>query len=208
MKFSKIICHFFVCAFVLGQITTSVSFAFEINETKAQKVAVPYDTCKPEKGVKFTGDETTKLTTKEIENLLVGNTLMSVDRYGTFAIYYPSNKEKIGWMPKEKRKSKKEWSRGSFTVENDKYCRQWMEWKSGKYINCWEVHRGETRIDMPSFYFVCKNGIPGGDQNIVFKGNNLNIKYKGNGGDTGWLKQDEQKAKEIWKKYFGNYVNK
>lgn len=157
----------------------------------------------PEKGVKFEGGEHTKLSTEEIEDLLTGNTLVSVDRYGTFAIYYPTNKETVGWMPKDR----KDWTKGTVTFENDKYCRQWKAWSSGKKINCWEVHKGENRLDMPSFYFVCANGVPDGDQHVVFPGNHFNIEYRGLSKKSlgSFFKQDSKKAEEVWTKYFGNY---
>jgi hypothetical protein len=64
------------------------SFAFaESNTSMGSKVGVPFDTCKPEKGVKFRGTDASKATSKEMEKMLIDNTLLSVDRYGTFAIY-------------------------------------------------------------------------------------------------------------------------
>lgn len=206
---NKLLRFFIICAFTVGTTFINVSFAYEINKSKGQKEGVQFkiNQCKPEKGVKFTANENTRLTSNEIENLLTGNTLLSVDRYGTFAIYYPSNKETVGWMPKLK-KEKYSWSRGTVSFKNGMYCRQWKEWKSGKKENCWAVHRGEQRIDMPTLYFVCRNGVADGDQSVVFNGNYFNIKYKGNGAKSGKLTQDDQKAKDTMKKYFGNYVNK
>ena len=178
----------------------------EINEKKAEKTKL-WTKCKPEKGVDVRFKKDTKLSTKKIEELLAGNTLVSVDRYGTFAIYYPSNKETVGWMPKTHIKGKQDWTKGTVTFENDKYCRQWEEWGSGKKINCWNVHEGEKRIDMRSFYYVCKNGVPDGDQHIVFPGNFFNINFKGKGSDSGGkLSQDNEKVKIIWEKYFADYA--
>ena len=198
-----------ICAFTAGTTLFDVAFANEINQSRAQNEAVQFkiNDCKPEKGVKFVADENIKLTSNEIENLLTGNTLVSVDRYGTFAIYYPSNKETVGWMPKLKKKNYS-WSKGTVSFKNDMYCRKWKEWKSGKKENCWSAYRGEQRIDMPSFYFVCRNGVADGDQSVIFTGNYFDVKYKGNGSDSGKLTQNDQKAKETIEKYFGNYVNK
>ncbi len=200
--------HNLVISIVNIQIALLVSPLFaESNDTIAQKIAVPFDKCKPEKGVSFKGNSTTKLSSDELKELLTGNTLVSVDRYGVFAIYYPSNEEAIGWMPKEKSKGYS-WSSGSVSFENDRYCRKWKEWTSGKNTNCWEAHRGEQRMDKPSFYYVCKNGTPDGDQSIVFEGNYLNVEFTGNGKKTGTLSQDDKKAEATWEKYFSNYTNK
>ena len=178
----------------------------EINEKKAEKTKL-WTKCKPEKGVEvqFKNDDN-NLSTEELDNLLTGNTLVSVDRWGTFAIYYPSNKDTVGWMPKEHLKGKQDWTIGTVTFENNKYCRQWVDWGSGKKINCWKAYEGEKRIDMRSFYFVCKNGVPDGDESIVFPGNLFNITYTGSGKSTGKLTQDNEKVKIIWEKYFSNYV--
>ena len=179
----------------------------EINEKKAEKTKL-WTKCKPEKGVdvQFKNDDN-NLSTEELDNLLTGNTLVSVDRYGTFAIYYPSNKDTVGWMPKEHLKGKQDWTKGTVTFENNKYCRQWVDWGSGKKINCWNAYEGEKRVDMRSFYFVCKNGVPDGDLSIVFPGNFFNVKFKGIGYKSGGkLSQDDEKVKIIWEKYFSNYV--
>ena len=178
----------------------------EINEKKAEKTKL-WTKCKPEKGVEvqFKNDDN-NLSTEELDNLLTGNTLVSVDRWGTFAIYYPSNKDTVGWMPKEHLKGKQDWTKGTVTFENNKYCRQWVDWGSGKKINCWNAYEGEKRVDMRSFYFVCRNGVPDGDQHIVFPGNLFNIKYTGSGKSTGKLTQDNEKVKIIWEKYFSEYV--
>ncbi len=177
--------------------------AQNINESEAQKVAVPFDTCKPEVGVEFNGNQGLRLKTKEIEELLAGNTLLSVDRYGTFAIYYPSDKETIGWVPKEKR-TNYDWSRGTVTFENDKYCRKWKDLESGKHVNCWLVHPGPMRVDMPSLCFACENGVPDGDQHVVFNGNILEVKERSNGLSG----QNDEIAEELWTKYLSAYVNK
>jgi hypothetical protein len=179
----------------------------EINETKAKKIGVPFKDCIPEKGVTFKAGDGQKLTTNDLESLLIGNTLLSVDRYGTFAIYYPEKGVTVGWMPKLKSEGY-EWTKGNVTFANDKYCRTWKEWRSGKKINCWEASRGEDHFDKPGFYFTCKNGIPDGDVHIVFQGNVLDVKYKGNGAKSGKLTQNDTKAKEYIEKYFAKYVNK
>ena len=178
----------------------SMSAIADINEIKAKNTRL--HNCTAEKGVTWRGKAETKLNTAEIEQLLSGNTLLSVDSWGTFAIYYPTNKKTVGWMPKL---NGKDWSKGTVTFENDKYCRQWKEWNSGKKIKCWEIHRGEQRIDMPSFYFVCGNGVPIDTQHIVFPGNYLNIEYSGNGMKSGKLTQDNAKSKETWQKYFADF---
>ena len=179
-----------------------------INEKKAEKTKLEKK-CIPEKAnvEEFKNDDN-NLSTEELDNLLTGNTLVSADRYGTYAIYYPSNKDTVGWMPKKiiKGNNSKSWSTGTVTFENNKYCRQWVDWGSGKKINCWKAYEGEKRIDMRSFYFVCKNGVPDGDESIVFPGNLFNIKYTGSGKSTGKLTQDNEKVKIIWEKYFTDYV--
>ena len=179
----------------------------EINETKAQTVAVPFDTCKPEKGVNFKGSNATRLTTEEIEKLLLGNTVLSVDRYGTFSIYYPTKGKTIGWMPKEKSKGYS-WSAGEVAFQNDKYCRTWKEWRSGSKVNCWEVHKGADHVDRKGFYFVCENGVPTGDVHVVLPGNFFEVSASGHGKKSGELMQNDAKAMEAYKKYFGKYVNK
>lgn len=179
----------------------------QINESKAQKIAVPFDKCKPEKGVSFKSGDGEKLATRDIEELLVGNTILSVDRYGTFAIFYPEKGKTVGWMPKEKSK-KYSWTAGDVTFENNKYCRTWEEWTSGKRINCWEVSRGEDHVDLPGFYFTCKNGIPDGDVHVVLPGNAFEISYSGKGAKRGRFSQNDAKAEEFYEKYFGKYVNK
>lgn len=173
-----------------------------------QKVAVPFDTCKPEKGVEFRATSNSKVTTEEMEDMLIGNTLLSVDRYGTFAIYYPEKGKSVGWMPKEKSKGYS-WSAGDVNFSNNKYCRTWKEWKSGKNVNCWEMHKGQAKhYDTEGFYFLCKNGVPDGDVHVILEGNAFEIKYSGNGGKSGKLTQNDKIAKEFYEKYFGKYVNK
>ena len=179
-----------------------------INEKKAEKTKL-WTKCIPEKGnvEEFKNDDN-NLSTEELDNLLTGNTLVSVDRYGTYAIYYPSNKDTVGWMPKKiiKGNNSKSWSTGTITFENDKYCRQWVDWD--KKLACWKGYEGEKRIDMRSFYFVCRNGVPDGDQHIVFPGNFFNINFKGKGWKSGGkLSQDDEKVKIIWEKYFPNPDN-
>ena len=195
-----------ICALVV----LCVNFAIQpvavgagINEKKAKKTRVMPHGCKPEKGVKFEGGEHSKLSTSELEDILTGNTLVSVDRFGTIAVYYPTNKETVGWMPKKK----KEWTKGTVTFENNKYCRKWKAWSSGKKINCWEIHKGENRLDMPTLYLTCANGVPDGAQNIVFPGNYFNIEYKGSSKKSfgASFKQDSKKVKEVLKKYFRNF---
>jgi hypothetical protein len=169
---------------------------------------VPFDTCKPEDKVSFKGNETTKLSSKEIRKLLVGNTLLSVDRYGTFAIFYPENGKTVGWMPKEKN-TNYDWSAGNVSFSNDKYCRTWKEWRSGKSVNCWEVHKGKAKhYDTNGFYFLCENGVPDGDVHVILKGNAFGVSYSGNGAKSGKLKQNDEIAAQKYQKYFGKYINK
>ena len=195
------------CQSTGGDIGPEVGKSTEINTGRGQTEGVPFDTCKPEKGVKFEGTASSRLTTQEMEDLLVGNTLLSVDRYGTVAIYYPTKGETVGWMPKEKSK-RYSWSRGKVTFEDDKYCRTWKEWKSGKSENCWEIHKGPDHVDSPGFYFVCQNGVPDGEVNVVLAGNIFEVSASGNGAKTGTLTQNDEKATEVYTKYFGKYVNK
>jgi hypothetical protein len=178
----------------------------EIDEGEAKKTKI-WTKCKPEKGVKVNfKNEDEKLKTQELENLLLGNTLVSVDRWGTFAIYYPSKKQTVGWMPKiHKNGVVEDWTKGTVTFENDKYCRQWVYWKSGKNINCWNAFEGEKRIDMRSFYFTCRNGKPDGDQHIVFPGNIFNVEYEGTSNADGKLTQNVDAAETVINKYFSQY---
>jgi len=103
------------------------------NNVSGQIIAVPFDKCKPEKGVSFQGNDKTRLKTSEIKKRLIGNTLLSVDRYGTFAIYYLASGEAVSWMPK-KAHDNYSWTTGKVSFENDQYCRTWLEWKSGKKL--------------------------------------------------------------------------
>ena len=186
---------------------TTATFA-ESNSSMGQKVAVPFDTCKPEKGVEFRGTEASKVTSKQMEKMFVGNTLLSVDRYGTFAIFYPEKGKSVGWMPKEK-KTGYDWSAGNVNFANGKYCRTWKEWKSGKNVNCWDVHKGSAKhYDTKGYYFLCENGVPDGDVHVVLKGNAFEIKYSGNGNNSGNLTQNDKIAEQIYMKYFGKYLNK
>lgn len=183
------------------------SFAEE-NKSWGQTYAVPFDTCKPEDKVSFKGNETTKLSSKEIRKLLVGNTLLSVDRYGTFAIFYPENGKTVEWMPKEKN-TNYDWSAGNVSFSNDKYCRTWKEWRSGKSVNCWEIHKGKAKhYDTNGFYFLCENGVPDGDVHVILKGNAFGVSYSGNGAKSGKLKQNDEIAAQKYQKYFGKYINK
>ena len=188
-------------------ISTSVAFA-EVNTSMGSTVGVPFDTCKPEKGVKFRGSESSKVTTEQMEEMFTGNTLLSVDRYGTFAIFYPEKGKSVGWMPKLKNKGY-EWSAGDVNFANDKYCRTWKEWKSGKKINCWEMHKGSAKhYDTEGYYFLCENGVPDGDVHVVLEGNPFEIKYSGNGKNSGKLTQNDEVAEKLYTKYFGKYINK
>lgn len=173
-----------------------------INEKKAKKTPIASDeSCGHEKGIKFKGGDNTRLSTEEIEDLLTGNTYMSVtEKWGAWAVYFPSNKKTVGWSPNEIKK-KGTWSRGTVTFENDKYCRQWKAWESGKKIKCWEIHRGDDVLDLPSFYAVCADGTPAGGQAVVFPGNYFNVKVRGASGE-GTIKQDTKNVKDTLKKFF------
>ncbi|WP_404383203.1 hypothetical protein [Caenispirillum salinarum] len=181
----------------------------ETNISKAQAVAVPFDKCKPEKGVTVTFDDSSpKLSGEEIAQLLTGNTLLSVDRYGTFALYYPEKGKAIGWMPKEKDKGYS-WSAGKVSFEGGKYCRTWDQWNSGKYVNCWNIYRSaEPHVDRPGFYFACENGVPDGDIHVVLPGNYFEVEWRGTGKKGGRLTQSDEKTNAATEKYFGKYVNK
>ena len=147
-------------------ISTSVTFA-EVNTSMGSTVGVPLDTCKPEKGVKFRGSEASRVTTEQMEEMFIGNTLLSVDRYGTFAIFYPEKGKSVGWMPKLKNYGY-EWSAGDVNFANNKYCRTWKEWKSGKKVNCWEMHKGSAKhYDTEGYYYLCENGVPDGDVHVI-----------------------------------------
>lgn len=201
----------FVCMLYLLSsvflLSSSVVFA-EVNTSMGQKVAVPFDTCKPEKGVEFRGTDASKVTTEQMEKMFIGNTLLSVDRYGTFAIFYPKKGKSVGWMPKEKNKGYG-WSAGDVNFANDKYCRTWKEWRSGKKVNCWEVHKGSAKhYDITGYYFLCENGVPDGDVHVILEGNPFKIKYSGNGKNSGKLSQDDKVAEKLYTKYFGKYTNK
>ena len=186
----------------------SSSAVAEVNTSFGQKVAVPFDTCKPEKGVEFRGTDASKLTTEQMEELLIGNTMLSVDRYGTFAIFYPKKGKSVGWMPKERNKGYS-WSAGNVNFARDKYCRTWKKWKSGKKVNCWEVHKGSAKhYDTEGYYFLCENGVPAGDVHVILEGNPFKIKYSGIGKGSGKLTQDDKVAEELYTKYFGKYINK
>ena len=179
-----------------------------IDEKKAAKTKVKNDKdCIPEEGVVSKVSESyDKLQTDDLESLLSGNTLVSVDRWGTFIIYYPDNKNTVAWMPKIKSKNTiEDWNIGTVTFENNKYCRQWTHWRSGKNINCWNAFEVENRVDKRAFLFTCRKGTPDGDQHIVFQGNIFNVKYEGTDNTNGTLIQDNQKVKEVLEKYFANY---
>lgn len=194
---------------LIGALLASFSGLASAQENRSfpQNFAVPFDTCKPERGVKFRGITEDALTTKELEQRLVGNTLLSVDRYGTFAIYYPDSNTTVGWMPKEKGKGYS-WTAGKVEISNNQYCRTWEQWKSGKYANCWTVHVHGRLVDREALYFTCENGVPDGDAHVILPGNFLEIKYRGKGVRGGKLTQNDAKASAVIDKYFGNYVNK
>ena len=177
------------------------------NRSFPQSFSVPFDTCKPEPGVEFRGEKDRALTTKEISELLVGNTMLSVDRYGTFAIYYPDAVTTVGWMPKEKGKGYS-WSAGKVDFSEGQYCRTWEQWKSGKYVNCWTVHVDGRLVDRAAFYFTCENGVPDGDVAVILQGNYFEIEYQGAGVRGGKLTQNDAKAAVTIEKYFPKYVNK
>ena len=108
----------------------------KINEKKAEKTPIETKNCLVEKGVKFESGDDTRLSTEEIDNLLTGNTIMSIsEKYGVYTGYYPTNKKSVGWFPKKIDKEEGWWTRGTVTFENDKYCRQWKRWSSGKKFN-------------------------------------------------------------------------
>ncbi len=115
--------------------------------------------------------------------------------------YYPTNKNSVAWFP-ENIEEERSWSRGTVTFENDKYCRQWKVWSSGKKIQCWEVHQGDNVIDMPSLYFLCANAVLNGSQGVVLPGNYFSMKPSGRSGSKGGLKYDANKVNEALKVYF------
>ena len=61
-------------------------------------------------------------------------------------------------MPKLKNKVY-EWSAVDVNFANNKYCRTWKEWKSGKKVNCWEMHKGEDCESILDLNTVCPIGI-------------------------------------------------
>ena len=193
----------------IGALAISVAgpMSAQDNRSFPQKFAVPFDTCKPERGVKFRGNKENVLSSSELSQRLVGNTLLSVDRYGTFAIYYPDATTSIGWMPKEKSKGYS-WTAGRVDLSNNQYCRTWEQWKSGKYVNCWTAHVNGRLVDREALYFTCENGVPDGDAHVILLGNFLEIKYRGKGVRGGKLSQNDAKASAVIDKYFGKYVNK
>lgn len=177
------------------------------NESFGQATAVPFDTCKPEAGVTFRAADGVRLDAAAMEALLVGNTILSVDRYGTFAIYYPEQGRAIGWMPKEKAKGYS-WSAGTVAFEGGKYCRTWAEWTSGKTVNCWNIDQGPDHEGSAGFYFTCENGVPDGEVHVVLPGNAFEIRWSGQGAKSGTLTQDDAAAQAAYDRYFGAYVNK
>jgi hypothetical protein len=181
--------------------------AAQVDQSFPQGFAVPFDTCKPEQGVKFRGQKGSALTTKEISERLVGNTMLSVDRYGTFAIYYPDAATTVGWMPKEKGKGYS-WSAGKVNFSGGQYCRTWEQWTSGKKVNCWTVHVDGRLVDREALYFTCENGVPDGDVHVILPGNYFEIEYHGAGVRGGKLTQNDAKAAVTIEKYFAKYVNK
>ena len=161
--------------------------------------------CVTEPNVKFEPTANTLLTSSEIKKLLNGNTMLSADLDGVFAIYYNGDGSTVGWMPKKTSLNKPDWNVGKVWFDNDQYCRTWDYWNGGKKT-CWEVHRGEKRLGLQSFYFICGNGGIAGDQSVVLKGNALGVNYSGKSNKKGGkLSQDEEKTGFFVEKYFGNY---
>jgi len=161
-------------------------------------------TCVTEANVDFVPTPETKLTTAEIKALLTGNTILSADQDGVFAIYYSSATDTVGWMPKKTTLQKPDWNVGSVSFENDQYCRTWDYWNGGKET-CWDIHKGGERLGASAFYFICGNGGVAGDQHVVLKGNALGVAYEGTSNKNGVLTQDEKAVGKYVPKYFGNY---
>jgi hypothetical protein len=84
-------------------------------------------------------------------------------------------------------------------LANDKYCRTWKEWRSGKKVNCWEMHKGSAKhFDTEGYYFLCENGVPDGDVHVVLEGNAFEINYSGNGKKSGKLTQNDKVAEKLY----------
>jgi hypothetical protein len=161
-------------------------------------------TCVTEPNVEFVPSAQTMMSGRQIESLLSGNTILSADVDGVFAIFYNKDGSTVGWMPKKTSLGKPDWNVGKVWFDNDQYCRTWEYW-NGRVETCWEVHKGGKRLGLQSFYFICGNGGVAGDQHVVLKGNALGVSYEGKSDRRGVLTQDEEKAAYFVEKYFGNY---
>ena len=164
--------------------------------------------CVTEPNVNFTPTPQSRLGNQAMENLLSGNTILSADAHGVFAIYYHEGGKTVGWMPKKTSLGKQDWTVGRVAYRDGLYCRTFEEWR-GQEEKCWEVHQGPDRLDRKSFYFVCSDGSIAGDQHVVLPGNALGMEYNGRGYKSGGrLSQSELKTSHFVEKYFGNYIKK
>lgn len=193
---------------VTGEITAEDVYEVNSQSSQEETLTLSEIACITEANVDFTPSQKSRLDNQEMENLLSGNTILSADAHGVFAIYYQPGGKTIGWMPKKISLGKQDWTVGRVAYRQGYYCRTFEEW-GGQEEKCWEVHEGPNRLDRKSFYFVCPDGSIAGDQHVVLPGNALGMEYSGRGYKTGGtLTQSEDKTGYYVEKYFGNYTRK
>ena len=85
-------------------------------------------------------DSPRPLSGRELQVLLLGNTLIGLDEDGPYWMYYPSADTLWG------RSSEGDVDVGRWWIENDSYCRVWRRWFEGR-TRCWQLARvGEDQV--------------------------------------------------------------
>jgi hypothetical protein len=99
------------------------------------------------------------LSGRQLQVLLLGNTLIGLDEDGPYWMYYPSADTLWG------RSSAGDVDVGRWWIENDSYCRAWRRWFQGQ-TRCWQMARvGEAQV-----FWYSLQGEPTG-RSIVREGN-------------------------------------
>ncbi len=88
----------------------------------------------------FASEPPRPLSGRELQTLLLGNTLIGVDEGGPYWMYYPNLDTVWG------RSADGDVDVGRWWVENDSYCRAWRRWFGGE-TRCWQMaSAGEDRL--------------------------------------------------------------
>jgi hypothetical protein len=77
-------------------------------------------------------DSPRPLSGRELQVLLLGNTLIGADQDGPFWMYYPNAATLWG------RSASGDVDVGEWWIENDSYCRAWRRWFEGR-TRCWQM---------------------------------------------------------------------